>query len=81
MKPENSCSSPIRSHTAIANDIPDKITAARDGSSSGTLPRFDVPELLAGWSELGDPEDRADCLEALQTLAKLVEEELCFGKM
>jgi hypothetical protein len=63
---------------ATNDDMPDKtISKADEDSPSAIRPLFDDPDLLEEWNALADPEDRADYLEALQTVADLDEEELC----
>jgi hypothetical protein len=58
--------------------MPDKTTVkTHEDSPSGPPPPLDDPDLLEEWTALDDPEDRADYLEAVQTLAELDEEELC----
>jgi hypothetical protein len=53
-------------------------TKAGNGTYSGTEPRPDIkdPDLLREYESLETPEDRADFLEAVQTLAELDEDEL-----
>jgi hypothetical protein len=57
--------------------MPDKTTVKPDeGSTTDFRPPFDDPDLMEEWTALENPEDRADYLDALQTLAELEEEEL-----